>query len=330
MPKRNFAPGEVLTATNVNTYLTGTRNLIINGAFDIWQRGTSTTSNIVYLADRWLHLSSAGTQTVSRSTDVPSNNGLVYSLSFASTNGTNPSIIQRIESLNAVNIAGQTATLSVWAKSTVGTAGLTWSTATPASTDTWTGSTADKSGTFTASMTVGTWTRYTATFAVSALASTGYQIVITRSVTTTSTTTLFAGIQLEEGSTATPFYRATPVVATELAACQRYYWRAITGNSQLVGNSMTYSSTAGYSAVRFPVTMRTAPTIEVTSGTNHFQFEQNGGGPLVSSLNLATFSGQDAVGVGASNAVGFSGTAGHAGWLRSFSADARLSFTAEL
>jgi hypothetical protein len=251
-------------------------------------------------------------------------------LSFESTSGTNPSIIQRIESLNAVNIAGQTATLSVWAKSTVGTAGLTWSTATPASTDTWTGSTADQSGTFTASMTVGVWTRYTATFSVSALASTGYQIVITRNVTTTSTTTLLTGIQLEEGSTATPFYRATPVVATELAACQRYYWRAITGNSQLVGNSMTYSSTAGYSAVRFPVTMRSAPTIEVTSGTNHFQFEQNGGGPLVSSLNLATFSGQDAVGVGASNAVGFSGTAGHAGWLRSFSADARLSFTAEL
>jgi hypothetical protein len=93
---------------------------------------------------------------------------------------------------------------------------------------------------------------------------------------------------------------------------------------------MTYSSTAGYSAVRFPVSMRSAPTIEVSSGTNHFQFEQNGGGPLVTTLNLATFSGQDAVGVGASNAVGFSGTAGHAGWLRSFSADARLSFTAEL
>lgn len=207
-------------------YGTMSPNYVINGGFDVWQRGTTSTANIVYLADRWLHLSGAGTQTVSRSTDVPTDSGLTYSLSFASTSGTNPTIIQRIESANSASIAGKTVTLSLWAKSTVGTVGLGWSTSVPTSTDTWTGSTADKSGTFTATMTVGSWVRYTATFVVVSTASTGYQINIVRNATTTSTTTLFAGVQLERGSVATSFRRNAPSIQGELAACQRYYWRA--------------------------------------------------------------------------------------------------------
>jgi microcystin-dependent protein len=233
------------------------QNYLINGGFDIWQRGTTTTSSTVYLADRWLHLSSAGTQTVSRSTDVPADMGLLYSLSFASTNGTNPSIIQRIESANAINIAGHTVTLSLWAKSTVGTSGLLWSTATPSSTDTWSGSTTDQSGTFTASMTVGEWTRYSATFVVAAGATTGYQIIINRSVTTTSTTTLFAGVQLEEGSVATSFRRNAPSIQAELAACQRYY--QIGGLSEV--HAVTTTAVDG--TARFITEMRAAPTASI-------------------------------------------------------------------
>jgi hypothetical protein len=236
------------------------QNYLINGGFDIWQRGTTTTSSTVYLADRWLHLSSAGTQTVSRSTDVPADMGLLYSLSFASTNGTNPSIIQRIESANAINIAGHTVTLSLWAKSTVGTAGLSWSTATPASTDTWSGSTTDQSGTFTASMTVGEWTRYSATFVVAAGATTGYQIIINRSVTTTSTTTLFAGVQLEEGSVATPFRRNAPSIQAELTACQRYYW--VGGNS---ATGVMNNATSARFSIQYPITMRVAPIIRLSA-----------------------------------------------------------------
>lgn len=198
-------------------------NVLINGAFDFWQRGTSSTTNGVYLADRWLHSRSAGTHTVSQSTDVPTPT-LPYSLSFASTSGTSPYIIQRIEAVNALPLVGQTVTLSVWAKSTVGTGSLLWQTGFPTTTaDTFSATTVDQTGTFAATMTVGTWTRYSATFTVSANAVRGYFVLFYRNVTTTSTTTLYAGAQLELGSVVTPFRRNAPSIQAELAACQRYY-----------------------------------------------------------------------------------------------------------
>lgn len=198
-------------------------NFLINGAFDIWQRGTSSTTNGVYIADRWLHSRSAGTHTVSRSTDVPDAT-LPYSLSFASTSGTAPYITQRIEAVNAIPLIGQTVTLSVWAKSTVGTGSLLWQTGYPTTTvDTFSATTVDQSGTFEATMTVGTWTRYSATFTVSANAVRGYFVLFYRNVTTTSTTTLYAGAQLEIGTAATSFRRNAPSIQAELAACQRYY-----------------------------------------------------------------------------------------------------------
>jgi hypothetical protein len=40
-------------------------NRIINGAFDFWQRGTSTTSD-AYIADRWSNSRLGGTVTASR------------------------------------------------------------------------------------------------------------------------------------------------------------------------------------------------------------------------------------------------------------------------
>ena len=177
-------------------------NFLINGAFDIWQRGTSSTTNGVYIADRWLHSRSAGTHTVSRSTDVPDAT-LPYSLSFASTSGTAPYITQRIEAANAIPLVGQTVTFSIWAKSTVGTGGLSWNSFFPTTTaDTFGAVTNDQSGVFAATMTVGTWTRYSATFTVAAGAVRGYGVNVFRSVTTTSTTTLYAGAQLEIGTAA--------------------------------------------------------------------------------------------------------------------------------
>ena len=59
------------------------RNLVINGAMQIWQRGTSidTISNGSYLCDRWriAHSGTDGNVDVDRSTDVPAGKGFGFS-----------------------------------------------------------------------------------------------------------------------------------------------------------------------------------------------------------------------------------------------------------
>ena len=47
VPVENLIPAAMLL---------GYKNKLINGRFDLWQRGTSTTSLNIYLADRWRHL----------------------------------------------------------------------------------------------------------------------------------------------------------------------------------------------------------------------------------------------------------------------------------
>jgi hypothetical protein len=66
-------------------------NLVINSAFDFWQRGTTNTSNAsAYLADRFKqNASGLGNQTMSRSADVPNSN-FDYSLNISCDNVGSP------------------------------------------------------------------------------------------------------------------------------------------------------------------------------------------------------------------------------------------------
>jgi hypothetical protein len=75
-------------------------------------------------------------------------------------------------------------------------------------------------------------------------------------------TVTVTGVQLELGSSPTPFTRAGGTIAGELAACQRYYWRNTSGqnNSRLGPVGSFSSSTNAYILATMPVTMRTAPT----------------------------------------------------------------------
>ena len=314
--------------TNAATYQSP--NFLINGAFDIWQRGTSSTTNSAYLADRWIHSRSAGTHTVSQSTDVPVTT-LPYSLSFAGTSTTAAQIQQRIEAVNALPLVGQPVTLSIWAKSTVGTAALAWSTSYPTTTvDTFSALTADQSGTFAATITVGTWTRYSATFTVSANAIRGYAVNIFRNVTTTSTTTLYAGAQLELGSVMTPFRRNAPSIQTELAACQRYYYRlGAYGNSRSFITGQVFGTTLVGFFLLYQVPMRAEPTADFSAASG-FTTTTAGGG-ATSAGNTITISAASVS--GAQVNLGFSSaqsiTAGNIGVL-TFSSTAYLGFNSEL
>jgi hypothetical protein len=83
-------------------------------------------------------------------------------------------------------------------------------------------------------------------------------------ITTNSATWYITGVQLEKGSTATSFdYRP---YGTELALCQRYYYK-ISGSAGRQGVGYAKTTTTADVAVSFPVTMRTNPSALEQSGT---------------------------------------------------------------
>jgi hypothetical protein len=122
--------GEVLT----NSQIGGRRNIIINGAMQVAQRGTSVssiTSTGYRTLDRFvLDISSLGTWTMSQSTDVPSGQGFANSLKLdCTTADASPAasdfmiLNQRIEGYNLQALAKGSSsanpmTLSFWVKST--------------------------------------------------------------------------------------------------------------------------------------------------------------------------------------------------------------------
>jgi len=234
------------------------KNAVANGGFDIWQRGTSFSS-AGYTSDRWSGSNSTGTLSITRSTDVPSSPKFNYSLSLANTSGTYPQIAQRIEAANSTLLAGQTVTLSFYAKSTAGSNSIYWISSYAGSADNWSSPTNDQSG---AVAITSSWARYSFTFAASASATNGYQILIGRQdASSTTSTTLVTGIQLELGLVATPFSRAGGTLQGELALCQRYYIRkSAVGSYQSPMIGTTATTTAVQTFDFLPVPMRVVPT----------------------------------------------------------------------
>ena len=273
--KVSYANGDVFSASDINDTngtinlltsstlsVAGGKNVLINGGMDIWQRGTTFNSIANYTADRWVVFPAAGTLNATQSTDVPNSPYFTYSLQIAGVSSTGDILRQRMESAQTTRIAGQTVTLSVYAKSSAGTAALKWNTQVPSVTDNFTTVVQDQSGTFSASP-AGTWTRYTATFAVSANAVRGYELRIFRDSSASSNTTLLTGVQIELGSVATSFSRAGGTIQGELDACQRYYVRWANSGGQATplvfgGTSSAYVYAPGYNK------MRTAPSTSTT------------------------------------------------------------------
>jgi len=81
-------------------------------------------------------------------------------------------------------------------------------------------------------------------------------------IATVGNTFYITGVQLEVGDTATGFEHRS--YGDELQRCQRYYYRyGGNGRENLVGGSNTNT---GYFAIQFPTTMRSAPTFSNGGG----------------------------------------------------------------
>ena len=316
------------------------KNKILNSDFSIWQRGTSFLNPAIpaYTADRWfLDCNGSGaTRTLSQQTFTPGTAPVAgyegtyffrYARTVAGTGATFDNIRQRIEDVRT--FAGQTATLSFWAKVDSGTPTLTLR----LTQSFGSGGSANVSATDVTVTLSSTWTRYTATFAIPSVSGKtigagSYLQLDLRLPVNTVLTTDFWGVQLEYGSKATPFQTATGTIQGELAACQRYYWFIAGGASGLALSNMCYfAATDARGVIQFPQTMRTSPTQISASGVDYFAFEVNGANDTLNFLGAVRINPQAAV---LFNQTNVSGTAGQAGYLVTNNSLASLAFSAEL
>jgi len=289
------------------------KNRIINGAMVIDQRnaGASVTpANAAYTLDRWVaYLSQSSKYSVQQnagSVTPPAGfkNYLgVTSLSaYTVGSGDYFQIQQRIEGFNTSDLDfgtanAKTVTLSFWVRSSLtGTFGgalrnsdgnrcypfsytissaNTWEqksvTIAGDTTGTWVGATNGIG--MVVNFSLGMGSTYSGTAGAWASADYASATGATSVVGTNGATFYITGVQLEVGSTATSFdYRP---YGTELALCQRYYWKqayTVANNRYGTGIGIGDATIDGI-IINLPVTMRSSPTNSVTAlgaydGTN--------------------------------------------------------------
>ena len=290
--KTTYANGDVYSASDVNDtngtvnlFQTSTlsrsagKNAVINGGFDIWQRGTSfAVSTGTYTADRWQGYRAVAGSTITRQVTGDTTNlpNIQYCARVSRDSGnTSTAAInlgQSFETVNSIPMAGQTVTLSFYARR-----GANYSSASNAlkvqlyagtGTDQnvltagYTGSTLgiDQTATLTT-----TWQRFSYSVTIGVTYTELGVIFVNTPVGTAGAADYFevTGVQLELGSVATTFSRAGGTYQAELAACQRYYWRTSgqsTGYSMVCPSGLVISTALFTGGVQHPVVMRVAPT----------------------------------------------------------------------
>jgi hypothetical protein len=292
------------------------KNRIINGNMVIDQRnaGASVNTSNAYPVDRFQYQNdSDATVTLQQSSTAPAgfSNSLQVTVSTAdaSVGAAQYSMItQRIEGYNIADFNwgsanAKTVTLSFWVQSSVtGTYGGVLNNNGSArsypftyainAANTWEYKTitivGDQSGTWNTTNSSGIQLRWTfgcgSTYAGTAgswstntyFGATG----TTNLISTLNATWYITGVQLEVGTQATTFTTAGGSYGAELALCQRY---CINYKSSDAGVYMRYGSGYANSAtnleinVHFPVTMRTNPSLTVTSTASNYGIYVAGG-----------------------------------------------------
>ena len=288
---------------------TGFRNMIINGKMDVAQRGSSAsgvTSGRYHLDCWYMNMGgSMGTWTIAQTADAPTGsdfrNSLKYSCTTAQASPAASGEIQVRQPLEGADVQhirkgsayAKPVTLSFWVKSyQTGTficelqdntnnrnvsasytvnASATWEFKTitfPADT------TGQFANDFSGALYVMWWLAAGTNFTSGSLATTWATPTLanravgqTNVASSTSNYWQITGVQLEVGSVPSPYERRT--WATELAMCQRYYWRIQPGlyNSSTrmddiyIGGACDQTSWIRY-VVNHPVPMRTQPIFD--------------------------------------------------------------------
>jgi hypothetical protein len=275
----------------------GFKNRIINGAMAVNQRGGGTSlafsGATAYGLDRWNGWRGAYAANLDMSQQAGFS-GYQYCLRAQRTSGTsstqNMNVSQIIETLNCADLAGQTITLSgnIRAGANYSGGGVAIVLYGVSTTDATVGNLSNGSIFSSFASTSASITTTASTFTLSGTVPAGTKtIAVQFSWTPTGTAGAadyieLVGVQLEKGSTATSFdYRP---YGTELALCQRYYWKFLPNLSRTYfGTGQALATSIAYGCINLPVTMRTTPTIS-TSGTATDYGSYAGGTPVTCSL----------------------------------------------
>jgi hypothetical protein len=330
--KTTYANGDVFSASDIND-TNGTLNLVnpattgtvqsnplLNSAFQIWQRGTSfaISNSIAYTADRWQgRVSAACTTSFSRQTTSDTTNlpNIQYAARVQRSNAqiATPFLIleQSMETVNSIPFAGKTVTMSFYARRGANFSGASNSLSVFLITGTGTDQNVGTSGytgstnaiASSATLTT-TWQRftYTATLAATTTEIATQFYYVATGVAGAADFFEITGVQIDIGSVALPFRTYAGTIQGELAACQRYYFRATASSvATSFGVGANYSTSASQIHVNHPVQMRIGPasidysTLAVINSTGGFvtftTLTLSFTGPLTSMLGVTGASG---------------------------------------
>ena len=308
--------GETLVADSSAT--TGLRyqapvndNPVLNSAFQVWQRGTSTSipasTYPSFPADRWITSTNANQAcTVSRQATGDTTNlpNIQYALRYQRNSGQTGTgllyLLQNFESINSIPFAGKTVTLSFYARkganysatSSVLTASIVTGTGTDQNAFSgFTGSATPINSTATLTT---TWQRFSYTGTIATNVTQIAPALLFEPTGTAGAADYYevTGIQLEVGSVATPFKTYAGTIQGELAACQRYYWRATTAaaNNPMTIRNGASTTTAVFGNTPNPVPMRVSPTSIDYSTTyaNYYLYDSTGSSVAVTAIAIDT------------------------------------------
>jgi hypothetical protein len=284
------------------------RNKIINGNFDIWQRGNSQTSHGYGSADRWPCYNTGSTKTASRQsftlgqTDVPGNPKYFMRHVVTSSAGASNNVLM-LQSIEDVTLlSGKTITLSFWAKADsnkniaidfeqkFGTGGSP-------------SSAVDGIGSNIISLTT-SWTKHVINVSIPSISGKTLgtdnndclNVIFwfdagssfnsrTVNLGQQSGTFDIAQVQIEEGAVATPFEQRP--IGLEFSLCQRYYETTGGSGGQCIWAGTTVSgSTTARIPQRFAVVKRSNPTITATN-LARVGFPSNS--PTAENINITGF-----------------------------------------
>ena len=324
------------------------RNLIINGAMQVAQRGTSFTgvNSNTYTVDRFEYIEGSGggsvVSTITQSSDSPDQfgNSLKLEITTADTPSAGENFAFRYRSegrdgqrLKFGTSSAEKFTVSFWVKaSVVGTYSLQAF-----------GPSRSTLGSYTINS-ANTWEYKTITFngdtsvALPNTNQTGFELIwilnsgpsdiraeydwandgALRAVTgqvnlaaNTGNTWQITGVQLEVGDTATPFEHRS--YGEELAKCQRYCWRVTKETTfHNVVNMASFNTATAYGVLNFPVIMRTQPTFTHSGVGDFFLTGLSADPPCTSVTAFEISTNNTQLGVTISGAL----TQGSAYWVR--------------